>query len=109
MTEEPNKALAVRYRLGGLFKKNESILFSEIESVQSCARFTGDNDAKVELELRLRNQRRLVLKSMDPDWESVFCLGLSGCIEPTQIRELRDRVVSVTGTKDLGFYRPQPL
>lgn len=100
------QTVALTFRLGQLSGKNRILAFTELKSIQSTFKITGDNDPRVSLELILKNTERLVLKTGLPDWSpSSPPLGFSGCIEPKEITVLRQQIASLTGIENSGFIR----
>jgi hypothetical protein len=101
-----SKRIDVIYRFEWLTKKGRTFAFSDVESIHSRFRVTGDNDPEVLLEITIKQQDRLVLLSALPDWSpSAPALGYSGYLEPQKLEALRQQIATLTGVKDMGFYR----
>lgn len=101
-----SKRINVSYRFAWLTKKGRTFAFTDVESIQSRFRVTGDNDPEVLLEITITKQDRLVLMSAVPDWSpKAAAHGYSGCLEPPKLGALRQQIATLTGIKDMGFRR----
>lgn len=95
------RTMELRYRLG---RHSNVYSFNELDSIQSYIRVSGESDTYVQLEVSLKNGKRIPLISERAAWDSSApILGLSGAREPDGLTNLRRKISSVTGMRDLGF------
>jgi hypothetical protein len=90
-----SRIMEVHYLLRG---KPIYYTFDELESINTRD-ITCDGDAYIQLELLLNNGNRIVLKTTAPVWGTF----LSGYKESEEISDLRRKIATMTGIKDLGF------
>lgn len=93
------KSMELRYRLG---RHPTVYSFNELDFIQSYIRVSGEADTYVQLEVHLKNGQRIPLISEHAAWDAPF-VGLSSAREPAGITNLRRKISSATGIKDIGF------
>ena len=96
-----SRTMEVRYRIG---RRPRIYSFDDLDFIQSFIRVSGEADTYVQLEVRLKNGKRIPLISENAAWDSSAPLfSLSGAREPQDITNLRRQISSSTGIRDLGF------
>lgn len=96
-----DRTLQVTYRLGIISKRYS---FEQLDSIRSYVRIVGEADSYVDLEVRTKAGVRLSLICLPAAWDKFAILnGFSGAREPQELTELRRRISSATGIRDLGF------
>jgi hypothetical protein len=91
-----NRIVEVHRRLRA---KPTCYTFDELESIRTCDIFSGEGDTYIQLEIQLKNGNRVALITASPVWGTF----LSGYTEPEELSDLREKVATMAGIKDLGF------
>ncbi|MDD4910902.1 MAG: hypothetical protein PHP57_01275 [Sideroxydans sp.] len=91
-----NRIVEVHHRLRA---KPTCYIFDELESIKSCDTFSGEGDTYIQLEVLLKNGNRIALLTTSPVWGTF----LSGYTEPEELSNLRGKIATMAGIKDLGF------
>lgn len=93
---------ARRMELRFMLRRNPLVYsFDELDSIRSKILESGKS-TYVQLEVCLKNGKGIALISEDPAWVAPF-IGRSSMREPTGISNLRRKISSATGIKDIGF------
>jgi hypothetical protein len=101
-----NRTMELRYRF---WRPSKFHSFEDLESIHSYIKESGENSTYIQLEVRLKNTKRIGIKMEEPSWENAGFFGWKDCQEPQSLANLRRQIASLAGIKDLGFIGRQQV